>query len=178
ESGENGEWTWPRGLWRVDGVARTLGMPMAQVSSRHLQGGFDMGDEALKSFFEEYARASLDPDPEALAGRYANAFIAAGPTGSAVFNNDEAFRSWLRQVHEFNQQSGMQSLEVVSVRRVPIEDHHALATVECGATFSTTGEELIRFEISYLVQFLGDSPLVLAYVSHDDQEQVMKARGL
>jgi hypothetical protein len=137
-----------------------------------------MGDDALRLLFAKYARASLDPDPDALAGMYADAFSAAGPTGSAVFKNDEDFRTWLRQVHEFNKQSGMQSLEVVSVRQVPIKDHHTLATVEWGARFSKTGEELIRFEISYLVRLLGDRPAILAYVSHDDQEEVMKARGL
>jgi hypothetical protein len=137
-----------------------------------------MGDDALKLFFDGYAKASMGPDPEAVADHYASDFVTSGPTGSAAFRNDEKFLAWLRQVHDFNQQSGMQSLEVVSVSQVPIEDHHALATVEWGTTFVKTAEEQIRFQISYLVQLLDGRPVILAYVSHQDQEEVMKARGL
>jgi len=61
-----------------------------------------MDDDQLWSFFEGYAIASLDSDPEALADWYTDDFIVAGPAGTAVFSNDEKFRIWLRQVREFN----------------------------------------------------------------------------
>ena len=42
-------------------------------------------DEILESFFREYARASKDSDPGALASHYAGDFLASGPGGGAVF---------------------------------------------------------------------------------------------
>jgi hypothetical protein len=136
-----------------------------------------MNNRLLRSFFEAYSEASI-VDPTALVSRYADSFVFSGPSGSASFKNDEQFLAWLVQVHEFNQNAGMQSLEVVSVHHVPLGDHHAFATVEWGARFQKTGDELICFSISYLLRFSDGSPLILAYVSHEDQEEVMRKRGL
>lgn len=132
----------------------------------------------LKPFFEAYSEASMNPDPAILASHYADAFMAAGPMGSAAFKNDKQFLAWLSQVHEFNQQVGMQRPEIVSIRETPIGDHHAFATVEWSAKFEKTGDERICFEISYLLRILEGKPLILAYVTHKDQEDVMKARGV
>jgi hypothetical protein len=137
-----------------------------------------MNKDILKPFFEAYSESSMSSNPTALASHYADAFIASGPTGSAAFNNDEQFLAWLGQVCEFNQRVGMGSLEVVSIHETPISDHHAFATVEWGARFEKTGDERICFEISYLLRFSEAKPLILAYISHEDQQDVMKARGI
>ena len=137
-----------------------------------------MNEDILKSFFEAYAEAAVNSDPTALAGLYAEDFIASGPAGSAVFKNDEQFLAWLSQVHEFNRQVGIRSLEVGSIHVTPIGDHHAFATVEWCARFEKTGDESICFEISYLVRFSEGKTLILGYISHEDQEEVMTARGI
>jgi hypothetical protein len=137
-----------------------------------------MHKDTLQPFFDAYSEASTTSDPAVLASHYADAFIASGPTGSATFKNDEQFLAWLGQVCEFNQHVGMGSLEVVSIHETPISDHHAFATVEWGARFEKTGDERICFEISYLLRFSEGKPLILAYISHEEQEEVMKARGI
>jgi len=137
-----------------------------------------MNKDILKPFFEAYSEASMSSNPTVLASHYADAFIASGSTGSAAFKNDEQFLAWLGQVFEFNQHVGMGSLEVVSIHETPISDHHAFATVEWGARFEKTGDERICFEISYLLRFSEGKPLILAYISHEDQQDVMKARGV
>lgn len=116
--------------------------------------------------------------PTVLASRYAEAFVVSAPSGCASFKNDEHFLVYLAQVFDYNQNAGMRSLEVVAIDDVPVGDHHAFATVEWGARFQKTGHELIRFKISYLLNSSGDSPRILAYVSHEDQEEVMRAQGL
>ncbi|MGD8474095.1 MAG: hypothetical protein PVH95_07765 [Anaerolineae bacterium] len=137
-----------------------------------------MNIDILKSFFEAYSEASTSTDPTVLASHYADAFIASGPTGSAAFKNDEHFLAWLGQVYDFNRHVGMRSLEVVSIHETPISDHHAFATVQWGARFEKTGDERICFEISYLLRLSEGKPLIIAYISHEDQEDVMKARGV
>jgi hypothetical protein len=137
-----------------------------------------MNKDILKPFFEAYSEASMSSDPIVVASHYADAFIASGSTGSAAFKNDEQFLAWLGQVFEFNQYVGMGSLEIVSIHETPISDHHAFATVEWGARFEKTGDERICFEISYLLRFSEGKPLILAYISHEDQEDAMKARGV
>jgi hypothetical protein len=136
-----------------------------------------MSSETLRAFFESYAQESI-ADPRVLVSRYADSFVVSAPSGSANFKNDEQFLAYLTQVHEYNQNVGMQTLEVVSILDIPVGDHHAFVTVEWGARFLKTGDELIRFKISYMLRCSEGTPLILVYVSHEDQEDLMRARGL
>lgn len=136
------------------------------------------GDGQLHGYFERYARTSLGPEPEALATFYDASFVAAGPKGSAAFTNDASFRAWLREVHAFNQKSGMSALSVEGVRETPVSADFVMATVTWAATFRKTGDAPIRFDITYLLRTSGERRAIVAYVSHEDQEDAMRAHGL
>lgn len=56
---------------------------------------------------------------------------------------------------------------------VPVGPNHCLVEVEWAALF---GEREVVFSISYLLEKNG--PRILAYVSHEDQEDKMRAEGL
>jgi hypothetical protein len=132
----------------------------------------------LEQLFRDYAAASLSDEPERIAAFYAPRFIAAGPKGSAVFDNDAAFLDWLRSVHDFNEQTGMQSMQAVAVDQRELSPAHSLATVHWGARFRKTGDQLITFDITYLLESLGNGWKILAYISHADQEDEMRRLGL
>lgn len=138
----------------------------------------EQNNSVIKNFFETYALVSMEPNLERHASLYAGEFIAAGPSGSAAFKNDGKFIEWLKQVHDFNKKIGMEALRAVSVSSDPISDKYSFATVEWGAKFKKTGEKLIRFEITYLLQFIENEPKILAYVDHEDQEKAMKELGI
>ena len=70
--------------------------------------------------------------------------------------NDEAFLEWLRQVHEFNRGNGMTAMEGDEVLETPLSAAYSIASVRWAATFRKTGDEPMRFRISYV---LGRSPL-------------------
>jgi hypothetical protein len=133
---------------------------------------------ALRQFFNRYAELSQKSDPVKLADMYAPSFIAAGPKGSSAFANDPKFLEWLAQTYAFNQKHGMQSLAVVAIHEATLSPSHALATVTWGARFEKTGDRIIEFDISYLVEKAGKSWKILAYVSRADQEDEMKKLGL
>jgi hypothetical protein len=135
-------------------------------------------EEKLRDFFRRYALVSLGPEPEKLAEFYDSSFLAAGPKGGAAFKNDEAFLAWLREVHTFNVRSGMTSMTVNQVDETTISDDYTLAMVEWAATFQRTGDTPIRFRISYLLRQSGEDWKVAAYISHEDQEDAMRAHGL
>jgi hypothetical protein len=135
-------------------------------------------EEQLRTFFGRYATVSLGPDPEKLAEFYDTSFLAAGPKGGAAFNNDTAFLSWLREVHDFNVHSGMTSLAAGGIEEIPVSADYTLATVAWAATFRKTGDAPIPFSISYLLRLSGAELKVAAYISHEDQEETMRASGL
>src|SRR4051794_26356228 len=110
---------------------------------------------SARDFFESYSKVSMAGDAEGLASSYAPTFIVAGPTGSAGFPNNGDFLHWLRGVFAFNRRAGMQSMQVVDVREDRISDTHATATVTWGTRFTRTGDQLVEFDITYLLEDLG-----------------------
>ena len=133
---------------------------------------------SLREFFDHYARLSLGPQPEELSSLYAATFIVGGPAGSQAFANDSRFIDWLKQVGEFNRQHGMRSIAAIEIQERTLSPVHALATVTWGAQFSKTGERIIEFEISYLLEQAGDQWKILSYISRSDQQEEMTKEGL
>ena len=93
-------------------------------------------------------------------------------------NNDASFIEWLRQVADFNRQHGMRALMLVSIREATLSPLHALATVVWGARFEKTGDRVIDFEISYLLERASDEWRILSYISRSDQNAEMAKEGL
>jgi hypothetical protein len=133
---------------------------------------------SLDQFFRRYAELSLGPQPEALAELYAPTFIVGGPEGSRAFANDGQFLEWLRQVAAYNQEHGMRALTVVSVDETDLSPLHTLATVNWGARFEKTGDRLIEFDISYLLEESAGDWRILSYISRADQSAEMAKEGL
>jgi hypothetical protein len=131
----------------------------------------------LDRFFSRYAELSLNL-PEALASLYAATFIVGGPQGSHAFTNDARFIEWLRQVADFNRQHGMREINAVSIREVPLSPLHTLAILTWGARFEKTGDRVIEFEISYLLERAADEWRILSYISRSDQNAEMASAGL
>lgn len=133
---------------------------------------------SLSDFFSRYAELSLGPHPEELAGVYAPTFIVGAPAGSQAFANDDRFLEWLRQVASFNRQHGMRSLAVMSIRELVLSPIHTLATVTWGARFEKTGDRIIEFDISYLLEKADDQWRILSYISFSDQAAAMEREGV
>jgi len=132
----------------------------------------------LDDFFADYAARSLGEAPESLAPLYADTFIVAGPEGSHAFPNDDQFIAWLRQMADFNRAHGMRVLRPLAVREATLSPLHALATVTWGAQFERTGDEVIEFEIAYLLERTAEAWRILAYISRADQAAEMARLGL
>ena len=133
---------------------------------------------SLDRFFSRYAELSMGAQPEALASLYAATFIVGDPAGSRAFTNDADFTQWLRQVADFNRQHGMRAIAALSIRDVTLSSRHTLATVTWGARFEKTGDRVIEFEISYLLEQTNDEWQILSYISRSDQNAQMAKEGL
>ena len=61
---------------------------------------------------------------------------------------------------------------------MPICDKYSMVVVRWGVTFEKTGSKIIEFDISYIVYEAEDNPLVILFISHEDEEEAMKKLGL
>jgi hypothetical protein len=53
-----------------------------------------------------------------------------------------------------------------------------MVRVHWGVTFKKTGDNIIEFDVSYLVQKIGPEPKIILFVAHEDEEEAMKELGL
>ena len=134
-------------------------------------------ENSLSAFFDRYARANDQNDLTAIADFYADNFIAAGPNGNAAFKNDKTFIKWLQQVQEFNKRTGMEQMHIVDYKEASISEDYRMVNIKWGTRFHKTGEELITFDISYFL-YVKIPPKIVMYISHSDQEKLMKEKGL
>lgn len=134
--------------------------------------------EMLQEYFKRYGSLSIESEPETLAEFYDGSFLAAGPGGGAAFRNDESFLAWLRELRKFNVNAGMTSMSPAALTETPVGGGYSLVTVTWAATFARTGDAPIRFHISYLLRESAEGLKVAGYISHEDQEEMMRAAGL
>ena len=61
---------------------------------------------------------------------------------------------------------------------MPVSDNYSLVKVHWGAKFKKTGDKLIEFDVSYLVQKTGHEPKIILFIAHQDEEKAMEELGL
>ena len=72
----------------------------------------------------------------------------------------------------------MTSMTPEDVAPIQVSAEYTLVTVRWAAKFQKSGDAPIRFSVSYLLREFEAGYKVAAYVSHEDQEDAMRAHGL
>lgn len=131
----------------------------------------------LEKLFEEYEKSFATLDLLPIARKYADSFISAGPKGSAVQHRAD-FELYAGQAAEYYRSIGQSSARLISKEILHISNEYCLVTVHWGVTYSKTADELIQFDVSYLVQEQGEELKIILFISHEDEEEVIKKLGL
>src|SRR5687767_14701551 len=128
--------------------------------------------QKVKDFFERYSSLSQASDLEAIAACYAKNFIAAGPGTVLSFDNDKKFLEWLKGVQDFNQQSGLQVMRPEKIISTAIGQAYTNAVVTWSVEYAAKKDHPIEFDITYILSNEGDAYKIVAFISHEDQEEV------
>ncbi|MDD1653362.1 MAG: hypothetical protein LUQ64_02330 [Methanomicrobiales archaeon] len=143
-------------------------------------------DWKISRFFAGYAerlnralREPADGDVEGTAAAFADCFMAANPQGVACGKNDSQFRAMIPQGWEFYRRTGMTSMAITSLQVTPLDEFHAMVKVCWDSRYRRPGgqEEQIVFNVCYLLQILGETPRIFAYVT-GDEEKALREKGL
>ncbi len=132
----------------------------------------------VSDFFIAYARASLDNNAEAITNCYAENFMVAGPAGSMCYKNDEKFTAWLENMFQVNRKLGMQNMKVINVTTRSVGGFYTQAQVRWGAVYLKDPNDLIEFEITYILQHVNNDYKIIMYVTHENEEDVLKEKGI
>ncbi len=136
-----------------------------------------MINKKLKKLFVEFEKAIGARDFEKIGKLYADAVISAGPNGMIMLSRTE-FLMKARAASELYKGVGQTSLKIISLDAIPISDHYSLVKIRWGATFRKTGDALVAFDDSYVVQKTEREPKIIMIIAHQDEQKVMKELGL
>ncbi len=156
-----------------------------EIAMRHSQENWEkilaglktvVEDDPVLKMFSEYEKAFAALDIGKNAALFADTFISAGPRGVIAQNRQEFIRLAGRAA-EFYRGIGQSSARILSLQETIISREYSLFCVHWGVTFRKTGDLVIEFDVSYLVQTRPE-PEILLFVAHEDEEKAMEDLGI
>ncbi len=136
-----------------------------------------MSRDQLDTLFKEYEAAFDKLDVKTISSYCADSFISAGPKGS-ITQSRKDYEKKAEQATKFYKSIGRNSAKIISKRVMPICNDYSMVVVRWGITFDKTGNKLIEFDTSYIIQEIGDEPKIILLISHEDEEEAMKKLAL
>ena len=136
-----------------------------------------MSRDQLDNLFKDYETAFDKLDLKTISGYCADSFISAGPKGS-ITQSRKDYEKKAEQATKFYKSIGRNSAKIISKRVMPICNDYSMVVVRWGVTFNKTGNKLIEFDTSYIIQETGSEPKIILLISHEDEEVAMKKLGL
>ena len=136
-----------------------------------------MSRDQLDTLFKEYETAFDKLDVKTISGYCADSFISAGPKGS-ITQSRKDYEKKAEQATKFYKSIGRNSAKIISKRVMPICNDYSMVVVRWGITFDRTGNKVIEFDTSYIIQEVGDEPKIILLISHEDEEEAMKKLSL
>jgi len=136
-----------------------------------------MSRDQLDTLFKEYETAFDKLDVKKISGYCADSIISAGPKGS-IAQNRKDYEKKAEQTNKFYKSVGRNSARIISKRVMPICNDYSMVVVRWGITFDKTGNKLIEFDTSYIIEETGNEPKIILLISHEDEEAAMEKLGL
>lgn len=135
----------------------------------------------IEEFFARYYEEGANSfDLDLVCSQYTAEFMAGGPNGVACGRNDQALRTAFSRRREFFQQIGFQRASILDIDATPLDEKYTMAKVHWHMTFEKQpGHPLeFKFYITYFLYDPGTGPKVAFWISHDDEQRVMREAGL
>ncbi|GAA5785185.1 hypothetical protein [Chitiniphilus shinanonensis] len=133
----------------------------------------------IEQFFAHYERGANTFDPELICAEFTEVFLGADPNGVVCLHNDQAFRDAIPLRQAFFSDIGFRSAKVLDIAETPLDARYTLAKVHWRMVFAPQGAPReFEFYISYVLFDPGSGPKVVFYISHEDEQQVMRDGGL
>lgn len=134
----------------------------------------------IEAFFARYEEGANTFEPDLVSSLYTAEFMGGDPNGVACGRNDQALLDAFVQRKEFFQKIGFKRARILNVEARPLDAHYTMAKVHWHMTFEKEpGVPLdFTFFITYFLYDPGTGPKAAFWISHDDEQRVMREAGL
>jgi hypothetical protein len=134
----------------------------------------------IEEFFDRYEEGANSFDPDLMSSLYTAEFMAGDPNGVSCGRNDRALRDAFNQRKEFFQQIGFKRAKILHVGATPLDEKYTMDKVHWHMTLEKQpGHPLdFKFFITYFLYDSGTGLKAAFWISHDDEQRVMREAGL
>ena len=134
----------------------------------------------IEEFFARYEEGSNSFDPDLMSSLYTAEFMAGDPNGVSCGRNDQALRQAFIDRKELFQKIGFKRARILHIEATPLDEKYTMAKVHWHMTFEKQhGHPLdFKFFITYFLYDQGTGPKAAFWISHDDEQRVMREAGL
>lgn len=134
----------------------------------------------IEEFFARYEEGANSFDPDLVSSLYTAEFMAGDPNGVSCGRSDQALRDAFIRRKEFFQKIGFQRAKILQVEATPLDERYTMAKVHWHMTFEKQpGHPLdFKFFITYFLYDSGIGPKAAFWISHEDEQRVMREAGL
>jgi hypothetical protein len=136
--------------------------------------------EKVRRFFARYEEGANSFDPELMSSLYLAEFMAGDPNGVSCGKNDDNLKASFSQRKAFFEQIGFRRAKVLNMDATPLDGRYTTAKIHWQMTFEKDpGNPLdFRFFITYFLFDPGSGPKAAFWISHEDEQAVMRDAGL
>ena len=133
-------------------------------------------DSRLQKLFDGYGKSFSALEMRRVADLYSENFVAAGPKG-VISQTREEFLANSDKAAAFYRSVGQQSAEIRSAKETWFGDKYVMVTIHWAVAFEKL-DKPAEFDVSYLVQLTDESPKIILFISHEDEQETMKKLGV
>lgn len=134
----------------------------------------------VKTFFEDFERASNTFDGTLLTSQFSDPFMAADPNGNIQAVRKDDFRAGIAKRQAFFQSLGLQFVKIVPLAETRLDDHYVMVRARTQMRFEKDAGQAIDManDSVYILFIKDDSPIIVFNLTHDDLIKVMQEHGL
>jgi hypothetical protein len=158
-----------------------LGAPAHTATRNNTEGPMDkQKSDRIRQWFLDYAEAASTFDAERVSQHYTDCYVEAGPKGATCVKNDDDYRTAVSKRRGFFEGLGFKFAKIVSLDDTPLDDNYSMVKVHWQMRFEPAAGHPIdaEFDNTYFVYHKDDNPKVVCYISHQDEETMMRELGL
>ena len=134
----------------------------------------------ITEFFERYEEGANTFEAELMSSLYTDEFMACDPNGVSCGKNDDTLKASFVARKAFFEQLGFREARVLGIDETPLDARYTMAKVHWHMRFEKDSGHPLDFQF-YITYFLFDSDSGIKaafWISHEDEQKVMRAAGL
>jgi hypothetical protein len=135
--------------------------------------------DAIRTFFDEYGRATASLDLSFLASAYADSFMFAGPSGAQTVKLDD-FLKVVPKRREFFAAVGLRSSTIQSLEETQLDDHYVMVRTHWTMRFEPPGAAPVLNDsaATYVLRRDEHAMRIVVQIDHQDLAQRVRELGL